>query len=55
MEKIAPLAYWEVQHRPPAVSAGNLIHVRDQEIFVDRGAGASLSSDAVLLKIDRFG
>jgi hypothetical protein len=28
---------------------------RDQEIFVDRGADAGLSSDAVPLKIDRFG
>ena len=28
---------------------------RDQVIFVDRAAGASLPSDAVLLKIDRFG
>ena len=28
---------------------------RDQVIFVDRAAGTSLPSDAVLLKIDRFG
>ena len=28
---------------------------RDQAIFVDRAAGASVLSDAVLLKIDRFG
>src|ERR1039457_1632265 len=28
---------------------------RDQVIFVDRAAGASLPSDAVLLKIDGFG
>ncbi len=28
---------------------------RDQVIFVNRAAGASMPSDAVLLKIDRFG
>ena len=28
---------------------------RDQAIFVDQATGASLPSDAVLLKIDRFG
>src|SRR2546430_12215061 len=28
---------------------------RDQAILVDQATGASLSSDAVLLKIDRFG
>jgi hypothetical protein len=28
---------------------------RDQVIFVDRAVGARLPSDAVLLKIDRFG
>jgi hypothetical protein len=28
---------------------------RDQAIFVDRAVGASVFSDAVLLKIDRFG
>jgi hypothetical protein len=28
---------------------------RDQAIFVDQAAGASLPSDAVLLEIDRFG
>jgi hypothetical protein len=28
---------------------------RDQAIFVDRAADASVFSDAVLLKIDRFG
>ena len=28
---------------------------RDQAIFVDQTTGASLPSDAVLLKIDRFG
>jgi hypothetical protein len=28
---------------------------RDQAIFVDHTTGASLPSDAVLLKIDRFG
>jgi hypothetical protein len=28
---------------------------RDQAVFADHAAGASLSSDAVLLKIDRFG
>jgi hypothetical protein len=28
---------------------------RDQAILVDQTTGASLSSDAVLLKIDRFG
>src|SRR6266496_2390423 len=28
---------------------------RDQAIFVDQATGASVPSDAVLLKIDRFG
>jgi hypothetical protein len=28
---------------------------RDQAIFVDRAADVSVFSDAVLLKIDRFG
>ena len=28
---------------------------RDQAIFVDQATDASVSSDAVLLKVDRFG
>jgi hypothetical protein len=37
------------------VGAEKLIHSRDQAIFVDQATDASLSSDAILLEIDRFG
>jgi hypothetical protein len=40
---------------PDPVSAENLIHVIDQAVFVDQATGASVPSDAVLLKVDRFG
>jgi hypothetical protein len=37
------------------VGAENFIHVRDQAVFADHATGASLPSDAVLIKFDRFG
>ena len=42
-------------HSPCTVRAKNSSASRDQVIFADRAVGASLSSDAVPLKIDRFG
>ena len=40
---------------PNIVGADNLVHVMRPGVFVDRAADGSVSSDAVLVEIDRLG
>ena len=53
--RLLGLDYWIWPGRPGVWVPKTSSTSRDQAIFVDQATDASLSSDAVLLKIDRFG